>query len=301
MTKKTLYLLLLFTLVYSCKKEEQKIKTLDQNTNITIQNLPKNPPIYLDSLATENEIIVHIQKRPQEISSILKSTSPEEANILYENLKKENNSALALLQIKKQQLLERYYEYSDYDPLTQVYSMKFPKEVETLVKDYHDAGIEFWEIGEGYTDLRMLPSYYFNLFNGKLSPDYQMYLDFITAEDEVLFQSDAAISIPWRDVAKRVEVREKFLKDFPRSKLIAEIKQELKEYQYAYLLGYDNTQTNEQGKFNPENVEEFNRFIRENLKSETSVIIKEMLPKIFDRDQLHDFVTKKIGYNLYQE
>lgn len=127
-----------------------------------------------------------------------------------------------------------------------------------------------------------------------------MYLEMITAEDQVLFQSDAAISISWRDVAKRVESREKFLIDFPNSKLTKEIKQELKEYQFAYLLGYDNTQTHEQGKLNPENVEEFKRFIRENPNSETSTIIKELLPKDFDRDGIFDFVTKKIGYNLYE-
>ena len=267
---------------------------------VVAQNTPEDPPIYLHSSATENEIINHIKKRQQEISSLLNLAAPEKADELYKNLIKENDSALTLVQIRKEVLLEKYYGYSDYDPQTQVYTMKFPKEVEKLVKDYRAAGIEFWEIGEGYTELRMLPTYYFKLFDGKLSPDYQIYLEMITAEDQVLFQSDAAIRISWRDVAKRVESREKFLIDFPNSKLTKEIKQELKEYQFAYLLGYDNTQTHEQGKLNPENIEEFKRFIRDNPNSETSTIIRELLPKQFDRDEIFDFVTKRIGYNLYE-
>ncbi|SEV98232.1 hypothetical protein [Kaistella antarctica] len=300
MTKKILYLLLFSLIIYSCKKEEQKIKTVDQTIEVATQNLPKDPPIYLPSSAPENEIITHIKKRQQVLSLLLKSVAPEKADELYKNLIKENDSALTLLQIRKETLLEKYYGYSDYDPQTQVYTMKFPKEVEKLVKDYRAAGIEFWEIGEGYTELRMLPTYYFKLFAGKFSPDYQTYLEMITAEDQVLFQSDAAIRISWRDVAKRVESREKFLIDFPNSKLIKEIKQQLKEYQYAYLLGYDNTQTHEQGKLNPENLEEFKRIIRENPNSETSTIIKELLPNDFDRDGIFDFVTKRIGYNLYE-
>ena len=300
MTKKTLYLLLFSVTIYSCKKEEEKIKTVDQTVEVATQNAPEDPPIYLHSSATENEIITHTKKRQQDISLLLKSAAPDKADELYKNLIKENDSALSLLQIRKETLLEKYYGYSDYDPQTKIYKMKFPKEVQKMVKDYGAAGIEFWEIGEGYTELRMLPEYYFKLFDGKLSRDYQTYLEMITAEDEVLFQSDAAISISWRDVAKRVESREKFLIDFPNSKLIKEIKQQLKEYQYAYLLGYDNTQTHEQGKLNPENVEEFKRFIRENPNSETSTIIKELLPKDFDRDGIFDFVTKKIGYNLFE-
>lgn len=158
MTKKTFYLLLFSLIIYSCKKEEEKIKTVDQMVEVVAQNGHGDPPIYLPSSATENEIITHIKKRQQEVSLLLKSAAPEKADELYKNLIKENDSAQTLLQIRKEILLDKYYGYSDYDPQTQVYTMKFPKEVEKLVKDYRATGIEFWEIGEGYTELRMLPT-----------------------------------------------------------------------------------------------------------------------------------------------
>ena len=66
-TKKILYLLLFSVTIYSCKKEEEKIKTVDQTVEVATQNLAENPPIYLHSSATENEIITHIKKRQQEI------------------------------------------------------------------------------------------------------------------------------------------------------------------------------------------------------------------------------------------
>ena len=67
MTKKTLYLLLFSAVIYSCKKEEQKIKTINQMVEVVAQNTPEDPPIYLHSSATENEIINHIKKRQQDI------------------------------------------------------------------------------------------------------------------------------------------------------------------------------------------------------------------------------------------
>lgn len=105
MTKKTLYLLLFSVIIYSCKKEREKVKTVDQTVEVVAQNAPEDPPIYLHSSATENEIITHIKKRQQDISSLLKSAAPEKADELYKNLIKENDSALTLLQIKKETLL----------------------------------------------------------------------------------------------------------------------------------------------------------------------------------------------------
>ena len=77
MTKKTLYLLLFSVTIYSCKKERETVKTVDQTVEVVVQNAPEDPPTYLHSSATENEIITHIKKRQQEISSLLKSAAPE--------------------------------------------------------------------------------------------------------------------------------------------------------------------------------------------------------------------------------
>jgi len=296
MIKKPYFFLVSILFFISCRKEtEQSLPERKPVDKTVIQNISL-PPDYLDSLKTESEILLHIQNRTTEISKLLKNSSAENADEIYENLKKENDSALVLLSKKQTSLLDRYYEFNVYDNETQISTQKFPDDVKKTIEYYEKTGIEFWEVGEGMTELRMFPDYYMKLFKGKLTKDYDRYLEIITEEDQVLFTADAGIIIPWRDVAKRIEVREEFLTVFPVSNLKKRVENELKEYRYAYLVGYDNTQTNEQGEFFPENLKEFRRFIKENPESETSKIIVEMLAYEGNNDELWNFVKKKTGF-----
>lgn len=296
MIKKSYFFLVSILFFISCRKETEQSLPKRKPVDKTVIQKISLPPDYLDSLKTESEILLHIQNRTTEISELLKNSSAENADEIYENLKKENDSALVLLSKKQTSLLDRYYEFNVYDNETQISTQKFPDDVKKIIEYYEKSGIEFWEVGEGMTELRMFPDYYMKLFKGKLTKDYDRYLEIITEEDQVLFAADAGIIIPWRDVAKRIEVREEFLIVFPVSNLKKRIENELKEYRYAYLVGYDNTQTNEQGKFFPENLKEFRRFIKENPESETSKIIVEMLAYEGNNDELWNFVKKKTGF-----
>ncbi|MCW3168145.1 hypothetical protein OMO38_06370 [Chryseobacterium sp. 09-1422] len=296
MIKKPYFFLVSILFFISCRKETEQSLPKRKPVDKTLIQKISLPPVYLDSLKTESEILLHIQNRTTEISELLKNSSAENADEIYENLKKENDSALVLLSKKQTSLLDRYYEFNVYDNETQISTQKFPDDVKKTIEYYEKTGIEFWEVGEGMTELRMFPDYYMKLFKGKLTKDYDRYLEIITEEDQVLFAADAGIIIPWRDVAKRIEVREEFLSVFPVSNLKKRIENELKEYRYAYLVGYDNTQTNEQGKFFPENLKEFKRFIKENPESETSKIIVEMLAYEGNNDELWNFVKKKTGF-----
>lgn len=296
MIKKPYFFLVSILFVILCRKETEQSLPERKPVDKTVIQTTSLPPVYLDSMKTEREILLHIQNRTADISELLKNSPEEKADEIYENLKKENDSALVLLSKKQTGLLDRYYEFNVYDAETQISTKKFPDDVKKTIENYEKTGVEFWEVGEGITELRMFPDYYMKLFKGKLTKDYDHYLEIISKEDQVLFAADAGIIIPWRDVAKRIEVREEFLTVFPVSNLKKRIENELKEYRYAYLVGYDNTQTNEQGKFFPENLKEFKRFIKENPESETSKIIEEMLAYEGNNDELWNFVKKKTGF-----
>lgn len=293
-----IYILSFIFLFLSCEKKIEKISAKNESKSI-VENVPQNPPVYLDTLATENQILAHFELRKNDLTQLLTKSTPENANEIFTNYHLENDSALLLLQLKNTDLLEKYYEFGDYNSVTKVYSMKYPKDVEKKVNHYKKNGIEFWEIGEGMTELRMFPEYYAKMFANKLTPDFQKYLGIITQDEQELFVSDASLSVPWSEAAKRVEDREQFLKDFPNSSLNANIKNELIDYQYAFLLGFDNTQTNEQGVLNKENLIEFKKFIKNNPNSETTKIIQEMLAQQWTRDQLHDFVRSQLGREQY--
>ena len=296
MITKTSYLFSLSCLFLSCKNESQEISKLNTNKAPAELLSAKNPPVYFDVMSPESTIMDHLKSRRAEIELLLKGTDGEESNNLFYSLMKENDSALVLLSYEQEALLEKYAEYDECNLEKQIYTMNLPAEVGKLVEDYRKAGVEFWQVGEGMTVLRMFPDYYFDLFKRKVTPDYQTYLAMIAEEEKVLWVSDAAIIISWQELSERVVQREQFLRDYPTSKLSSTVKDELQGYRYAYLLGYDNTQTTEQGAYNPENLVEFNRFVKANPESETTKIIKEMSSKVGDREKLFDFVTKKIGY-----
>ncbi|KMQ68410.1 hypothetical protein ACM39_07795 [Chryseobacterium sp. FH2] len=296
--KKIIVSITLISLLYSCKKEEKTAEITSKNNETASIKINFNlPPVYLDSLKSEKEILNHLQQRKKEIIKLLEnSSSPEENDLIYENYRKENDSALVLLEGKQAGLLEKFYEFYDYNPETEKSILKIPESEKETVRSYGQSGIEFWDIGEAITELRMFPDFYSKIFNGKLTPDYQRYLGFVSEENKVLFVSDASISIPWSDVAKRVLARESFLNDFPASKLDKKVQGELQEYRAAYLLGYDNTPTqNDGGGFTAENLKEFQRFLKENPKSETSAIIKTMLAMPKDRYEMYRFVNHKLG------
>lgn len=296
------FFLVFIVTILSCNQKNQKNIDSNIHTAAVTSNGLKLNPMNLDTLQTEDQIITGFAKRKSDVIALLSKSSVEEGNMIFESFRKRNDSALILLETKQQELLNDYVKYSDYDPVTEIYSKKFPPEIEETVEKFGKAGIEFWEIGEGYTELRMIPDYNFQIFNGRLTPDYQSYLEIITQEDKVLFQADAGIIIPWRDVAQRVEVREQFLNNFPDSKLTKKVFEELKEYQHAYLLGYDNTPTHEKGELYPENIAEYKRFVKANPKSKTTRIIKELLiqnlsAKKPDGDKIYEFVMKRIDTN----
>ncbi|MBL0735460.1 hypothetical protein JI750_01065 [Flavobacterium sp. GN10] len=64
---------------------------------------------------------------------------------------------------------------------------------------------------------------------------------------------------------------------YPNSKLIESVKDEYKNYQMDYLIGQDNTPTAERATdetyIYPENIQEFNRFMKKYPKSPTAPLI----------------------------
>lgn len=300
--------LLIFASMFIVGCTETNNKTTKQK--ISAQNRVEkakelnNPPVYLDSLKTTDQILQHITKRTTDIKTILTTSSPDAADKIYDNFKKENDSAMVLLMQKNQKFLEDFYQYIEYDDKTEITTLKIPDSLKPKVAKFEKAGVEFWDVGEAITELRMNPDFYFRLFNGKITPDYQRYLEIITEEDKVLFQADASISIPWPDVARRIEVREDFFREFKESQLLPKVRKDLAFYRYAYLLGFDNTPTFNNGPsddssttFLSENIKEFQRFMKAHPDSETTKMIREMLVKSFKRDEIYEWATAKTNFS----
>ena len=82
-------------------------------------------------------------------------------------------------------------------------------------------------------------------------------------------------------------VWEKLLAKYPTSNLRNKIREQYQSYQSDYLFGMDNTstieyQSSEKAFINPENVDEFNRFMRKYPLSPTNKLIKMLLTNFKD-------------------
>lgn len=264
------------------KVSEQK----SENTPIVHEEKAKVdyqlPPVYIDSASTEKQVLEHLAKRKTEVEALLKDAAPEKANELYLNYIKENDSAVYILSNRKSKLLDIYVDFMQYDEKTGTNPLVIPKEHQQEIKNIESKGVEFWYVGEGYTTLRMNPDFYYKMFNGKLTPDYQRWLEFTTKEDKELYAADAGIIVPWKEIGDRILVREKFMKDFPKSKLVKDMKGQLKSYRWDYFDGEDNTPVfagydETKDVMDEEIAKEYQRFMKANPTSETTKILKELL------------------------
>lgn len=204
----------------------------------------------------------------------VKTATPQEANTLYDKLIIENNELIDKISEKEANLLDEYYTH-----FSGTNNDKPDEEAKTKSSILKTAGLEIWDIGEGMAEVRTVPDYYKNIFSGKVTKDYQVYIDILAEDDKILYQADATISISWQDLGDRLINWENFTLNYPESNLIKEGTGWYKLYQYAYLNGYDNTPTGEHDsdKLYPEIREAFEEFITSYPLSPTTPYIKQLL------------------------
>ena len=232
---KTLYVAIALLFLYSCKKEiTETIEAAPETTTTEAA-----PAVNLKKGNTAALIAGLIAKKKQ-VQSELTSLSADEANALYGTYKNENDSILKLLEYSEQNLLDRFYTYYS----TEQGEAKSPPDSiakkEALLKS---ANLEFWEIGEGYVEIRTTPDYYLNIFKGHVTKDYEEFITLMAKDDEELYSADAGLTISFNALGKRVLNWENFIAKNPYSKQTPGAIQIYRQYQEFYLLGMDNTPT----------------------------------------------------------
>lgn len=285
---KTSYALLAVCLLIlvSCKEETTTSKPEEQKTTI-------------DSIATDNRsksqksteelkiLLSQFTDKKHKIQEKLKALTPEQANKLYESYLKDNVQDVMDIQNHEGHLLEtnNYYSYFYNDKGETITP---PDSIAVKVALLDKAGLEFWEIGEGYVDVRTQPDFYLSIFKNYVTDDYSDFIKINAEEDKVLYTADAGFVISFKDVGKRVLNWESFIRKHPDSKLITQAKEMYSDYQLGYLFGVDNTPTMEHPgtKPYPENLVEFNSFIAQNPDSFTTRLVKIVLASTKNYDDL---------------
>lgn len=278
--------LALFLAVVSCKSKV-RYQSDYEHTNDSVQN--DTTVVLVDSTEQQlNALLERFRANKESVLKKLPKINAEEANKLYESYLKANSEFLTKIDSSEVWILSEFYYYCQV-------AEAIIKKKSKILGQY---GLEFWEIGEGYVEIRTVHDYYYRIFRDYVTPDYRDYLDITQEEDKHLFAADAGLSISFHDLGKRVVRWEEFMYKYPNSTLIPKAKEIYQYYQMTYLLGMDNTPTIESwpgDKDAPyiyeENLEEFRSFIAKYPNSPTTKLVEYLLVNFKD-ENIYSLLSK---------
>lgn len=284
--KKIIYLILFVVLglINSCKLEpkgEDKVNSSDKEID-TLFNEDQTPEVK-KVLITYVDYLDDFQARKSKLAEQLKTSTPQKANNLYLDFRKENSQMETRLNDMEMKMLE------DFEGLYDAKGNISYKKYGTKIRKAEAVGLEFWGVGEGYTEIRERPNTYSKIFSGKVSRDTEKFILLKQQDNEVLIINDAALAIPFIEMADVVLKWEKFIQNYPKSQLKNEAKQLYEKYQIWYLFGLNNTPTREYetGRLYKENRIEMERFVKNYPESPTTKLVKIVLESKANTEELH--------------
>lgn len=263
----------------ACDGDSKKATGKDSVRTATTDSPQVNKVVDLPVLSTEVYVAGIISRR-QAISSQLPGDNPEKNALLYRSLALYVDTALVGISGNEAEWLDKYVNYYSEEKGKVVAPVNVQQRINLLAT----AGIEPWGIGEGYTELRTVPSFYTNLFKTALPADYNAYLQLQADEDTVLYSADAGLMIPFSLVGQRALNWEKFLNSYPNSIFAAIARDLFERYCNDYLFGEDNTPSfDKRGDLSsllPENKQEYLSFVQQHGDTKTGGMVKLFLDKL---------------------
>ncbi|MFP3590891.1 hypothetical protein [Chryseobacterium sp. SIMBA_038] len=297
MIKKSLAIFILCISLFSCKKEVSKTSEIKQE-NDSIAKVETKEDLYkpIDTACSSQnkteDYIIALQWYQTKTEKEIAENSPEQNDKLYEDYVKIRNKYIGCLSNTLGDVLEKYVNYYD----SESESYKFPENIKKLTAEFKKGGLEFREVGEGYTEIWSKPDHYFSVFKNKVTPDYEAYVSQTAKENEGNYAADAGLIITWKELGDRLIFWENFINKYPKSPLISRVKEDYNNYLYDYLFGMDNTPTyeNSDGKLYDENRAEFNRMIKKYPNSYIAKKAQELL-NLFDSKTPTEQIREKIN------
>ncbi len=274
-------------ILFSCKENKvAKENPIELKTD-SIKEIPKielsKTDLILDELNADKSLLYEK----------LKSENTDDFNNLFENFKAKREIKIAKLNELEENLLANYINF--YDNNSQKYIL--PDSLKVKNSAFEKANLEFWGVGEGFTELRSEPNFYYNTFKNYVTIDYSDFLLLEAKDNSVLYSADAGISITFEEVSERVLYWENYLNKYPKSKLFEKAREDFINYCTNYLFGMDNTPTFEysNNEIYPENQLEFDRFISKNPKSKLSALVNLLMTNIkkMNADELRKMLNDK--------
>ncbi|WP_142687347.1 hypothetical protein [Chitinophaga polysaccharea] len=269
---------LIFMLV-ACRGNSKKTESKQPVATATHTDSLANKHVDIPTASTE-AYVSGIFSRRQAIEKQLPGIDAGAAARLYNSLALYVDTALIGISNNEHEWVDEYVNFYSEAKGKVVPPARVQQRIDLLAT----AGIEPWEIGEGYTELRTVPTFYTGLFQASLPADYGAYLQLRADEDTVLYSADAGLVIPFRLIGKRALNWEQFLDNYPGSIFAAAARELYEGYCEDYLFGEDNTPSFEYydklTSLIPENKAEYISFVEQHGTTKTAGIVKLFLDKV---------------------
>ncbi len=286
MKEKFLLVIVLF-IFFSCEKDKKtqmvtKPTPISTNDVLVSEALVIIDTVYSASNTIEDYCIALENLKSEYQKKINENTSKENNNNLYEKYKLIRNAHIKNLNESNSELLNKYVNFYDEDKEDFV----IPENVKKIENQLKAVDIEFWYIGEGYTEIRSKPQHFFNIFKGNVTQDYEDYIKQIAYQNKEWYSMDAGIVIPFSEVGEIAIFWENFLNKYKKSKLYSKAKMQYNMHLKDFILGEDNTPTVYDDESEPVYIEIYNEFIKKYPNSEVTKKVKELI----------NLVAKKMTY-----
>lgn len=271
-----IYLIFMLT---ACHGDGKKTKSKQPTATTTHTDSLANRNVDIPTESTEAYVSGIISRR-QAIEKQLPGINADAAARLYHSLSLYVDTALLGITGNEHEWVDEYVNFYSEAKGKVIPPAKVQQRINLLAT----AGIEPWDIGEGYTELRTVPAFYTGLFKTSLPADYSTYLQLRADEDTVLYSADAGLVIPFTLIGKRALNWEKFLDTYPNSIFAAAARELYERYCEDYLFGEDNTPSFEfydkLTSLFPENKAEYIAFVEQHGNTKTAGVVKQFLDKV---------------------
>lgn len=268
-------------LAVSCKKNiepilnENDTDTLsiidsDLENKILFENKKNKKAIYFPDSIASDTYIKTIKTLEKELDSLLRIKNGVQANLLYEDYSQKLIENLTSYNFASSHILDNYVNYQPNE---------IPEDWKNKISELKSLGIDLVYEGENYYSFQFKHDYFYNIFKGKVTSDLESFLQNYAEDDKVVFQVDAGIVVPWKDIRKRIIRWEKYIINNPESRYNTTAKEIYAFYLSCYLLGMENTKTYETKtkEIYPDVKNDFQEYIQQNPNTFGTEITKDFL------------------------
>lgn len=302
--KKLIYLFLILC-AFSCKENSNKSVETVKETSTKNESETKN-----QTQVIEKEFQTNLDEYVSLIDS-LNVYDIESIQVLKEYVLNELKVPNELADSAYYLFLEFFYTSAN--NLTDSLETKYSNLIEKLYRQDEDSEVrEFYRLlnscgldlfmteGMFYVDVQS--DFFYNTFKNNLSPSLKTYLQLRNSELKNAFSEDAMLLIPFDNLAERVYYWEKYLTDYPETKLINEANYYYKTYLQTLLTGLANTSLFDwESKILLQPVKEiYESYLKKYPETKSGMIVREYYDILernkFEHSDSIDFILNK--YNL---